>query len=124
MAQLNQDNTPYFFLVNKDYTIGTSRGMASSDRTIDMHFHDLAENYNLQLKLKLASAVFIKPNVHPPLAYPMYGSELHQAVASFISDFADDCVERQQRKDYLTNNGLVRILVTNDALLEEVKKVA
>ena len=125
MDSTNQkDNTPYFFLVTEQYVLGTPRGMATSDKTIDIPFQNLAENYDLQIKLNLGSAVFIKPVVLPPLAYPMQGSELHNAVAVFLSAFADDPTEQQQRKNYLVNNGLVRILVTDDTLREEVRKVA
>jgi len=95
--------------------------MASSDRTIDMPFQDLAENYDLQTRLKLLSADLIKPD--DMYADPLSGSKLHQAVASYLSAFASDPTEQQQRRDYLTNNGLVRILVSNDALLKEVRKV-
>ena len=123
MNQTNQpENAPYFFLVTEQYTIGTPRVMAASDRTIDVHFKDLAENYDLQCKLHLASAALLKPEWYPPIAYPMEGQELVKHAATYLAAFSDDPKEREQRRDYLINNGLVRILVLDDKLLEEVKK--
>jgi len=124
-ANANQtENAPYFFLVTEQYAIGTPRGMAASDRTIDVHFKDLAENYDLQCKLKLLSAVLLKPVWNPPLAYPMEGQELVEHAATYLAAFSDNPKERELRRDYLTNNGLVRILVSDDKLLEEVREAA
>jgi hypothetical protein len=120
MAQPTTNDTSYFFLFSDKYIIGTPSGMNASDRTIDMPFQDLAENYDLQVKLKLVSAVLIHPDMRPPVAYPMVGRELHQAVAWYLSSFAGDHVKQQQREDYLLNNGLVRILITDEALRQEV----
>ena len=56
-------------------------------------------------------------------AKPLVGNELHKAVASYLCSFFDNSVEREQGRKYLNNNGLVRILVKNNALLKKVKEV-
>ena len=117
------ENTPYFFLVTERYVLGTPKGIATSDRTIDVHFKDLAEDYDLQCKLHLASAALIKP-LYATLTCPLEGHELVKHTATFLAAFSGDSKEREQKKDYLTNNGLVRILILEDKLLEEVRKVA
>ncbi len=124
MSSVNQnDNTPFFFLVTEQYALGTPRGMAASERTIDMPFHDLTKNYDLQAKLKLASIAFIKPAWNPPFAYPMEGQELITHTAVYLASFTDDSQEKEQRMNYLVNNGLIRILITDDSLQEEVRKI-
>ena len=115
---------PYFFLINGDYVIGTPKGIAQSETAIDIPFHDLANNYDLQVKLHLASAAFIRPVWNPPLAYPLRGQKLVEHVAGYLSAFADNHLEQNERRHYLVNNGLVRILVTNDKLRDEVRKIA
>jgi hypothetical protein len=98
--------------------------MAASDKTIDIPFQDLAENYDLQSKLKLASCVFIKPDVgYARFDKPLTEEELHKSVAGFLSAFARDPADQKQRREYLLNNGLVRILLIDDALREEFKKI-
>lgn len=103
----------HFFLTTRDYVIGTPGGMTSSPRTVDVTFNDLAKNYDLQSKLRLASAALIKPAWLPPLAYPMQGQELIEHTATYLASFSDNTVERRERRNYLLNNGLVRILVTD-----------
>lgn len=121
MTDEKQKEIPYFFLIGEDRTIGTPLGIASSDRTIDVQFQDLAENYDLQCKLNLGSAVFLKPAWSPPLGRALRGEELYSHVAGFMSSFSDNPAVREQRRDYLINNGLVRVLVTDAKQLEEVK---
>ena len=115
-----KDATPYFFLVTEQYVLGTPRGIPDSDRTIDILFHDLARNYELQTKLNLASAALIRPVWNPPIAHPMKGRQLIEHVAVYLAAFCDDPQQKEQRKDYLINNGLVRILATDDKLKQEL----
>ena len=123
MAQTNQE-IPYFLLITEKYLLGTPRIIDVSDRAIDIPFHDLAHNYDLQRKLKLSSALCVRPELPSPLTRDLSRSEVIEYVAHFIAAFSDDPQEIKQRTDYLINNGLVRILVKDDALLTEVKKVA
>jgi|GEM_PF-2039479 len=117
-----EDKTPYFFLVGGKYALGTPRGMGSSERTVDIPFHDLAKSYDLQTKLGLLSTCFIKHLVHPIFAQPLYGQELIEGVAYFLAAFAEDPAEQKERSDYLIKNGLVRILA-NDGSIEEVREL-
>lgn len=48
--QNKTDTTPYFFLVTKEYAIGTSSGIEKSDRTRDISFDEFAQDVNLQKK--------------------------------------------------------------------------
>ncbi|MDP2749790.1 MAG: hypothetical protein Q8O89_03085 [Nanoarchaeota archaeon] len=107
MEQSDQNNTPHLFIVTNDYVLGTPRGIASCDKTIDMTFLDFAKNYELQTKLKLVTVIS--------------ENQGSKAFAGYLSAFASDSVEQQQRRDYLTNNGLVRLLVTNDKLFESIR---
>jgi len=125
VSQTTENNDgPYFFLITERYVLGTPKGMTASDRTMDIPFHNLANNYDLQAKLQLGSMVFLRPAWRPPLAYPMRGRELVENTAIFLAAFCEDQTEREQRKTYLVNNGLVRILITDDVLREEVRKAA
>ncbi len=123
MIKPNDSEVPYFFLVTEQYVLGTSEGIAASDRTIDVNFSDLANSYDLQTKLRLASSALIKPEWSPPLAYPLQGAELIEGVAGFLAAFTDDPVESRHKRDYLINNGLVRILFTDDGLRQQVEEL-
>jgi len=129
MKEINQrpintdSNVTYYFLNSKGYSLATPNGFASSERTIDIPFHDLANNYDLQEKLNMLSRVLIEPDVLPPLAYPLEGEKLIEGVAIYLAAFCDDPKERKQRREYLINNGLVRVLITNDVLLEKVREI-
>jgi hypothetical protein len=115
------DGTPYFFLFNEKYIIGTPIGIGASERTMDIHFHDFARNYELQAKLKLASAALIRPAYRRPIAYPLEGQELVDSAAGYLAAFAQDSQEQSKRRAYLKNDGVVRILLTDDTLRAEIK---
>ena len=115
MTQTNPtQEVPYFFLVTERYAIGTPRGISSSDKTIDIPFNEFAENIDLQERLKLLSSVLARPEAL--YAAPLAGRELRESVATYLAAFCNDPKEQQQRRNYLMNNGLVRILVTDDNL--------
>lgn len=113
---------PLFLLVEDDYIIGTPGGVRRSSRTIDVCFNDLAENYDLQSKLNLASKAFIRPVWNPPTAEPSRGEELLRGVATYLASFDSDSDERKRKRDYLVNNGMLRILITTRTLLKEVRQ--
>jgi len=118
------ENIPYFLLVGREGSIGTPRGFASTEHTVDVAFRDLAQNYELQEKLKMLSAVLIRPHMLPPVAYPMEGRELIEGVATYLSAFAEDPEERRNRRDYLLNDGRLRICSDDQEVLEAARKVA
>jgi len=111
------ETAPYFFIIDKKYSIGTPKAIAPSDRTIDIPFEDFAKNYDLQCKLKLASAAFVKPS-HGSLPK---SQKLVESVAFYLAAFCEDHEEQNRRIDYLINNGLVRILFTDDDLKSRIK---
>lgn len=114
-------NPLYFFLITPEYVIGTPAGIAKSEKTVDILFDDFAKDTGLQEKLKLLSVVLAKPDVLPPLAYPLVGEELKNGVATYLAAFYGEPEEKTQKRDYLRNNGLVRILVIDDKLRQEIK---
>lgn len=116
------NNNLYYFHIADEYTLGTPDSISDSERTVDVLFHDFAQNYDLQTRLKLASTVFIKPVYGPPLAYPMQGQELIESVARYLAVFTEDKKEKKLEIDYLVNNGLVRILALNEELLNGIKQ--
>lgn len=120
MANKVNVETPYFFLVTEQYAIGTSGGIEKSERTIDVSFDEFAQNIGLQKKLHLGSTVLAEPVWNPPLAYPLRGDELKKGVATYMAAFSDNPQERKRRENYLMNNGLIRILVTDDELRKEI----
>ena len=91
---------------------------------MDIPFKELVNNYDLQMKLHLASAVFLKPAWNPPLAYPLAGKELIEAAAIYLSAFSDDKLEKKEKEHYLKNNGLIRVLINDDKLRDKLSKVA
>lgn len=106
----NKDVPSYIFLADGDVTIGTPSAIEASDRTSDIPFADLAANYDLQTRLKLLSAVLIKPDWNPPIAYPMEGKELVKHAAFYLASFCDNPKERKLRQKYLEENRIVRII--------------
>jgi len=78
----------------EDVLIATPDCFASSERTQEISFFDLAESYDLQTKAHMASAVFIKPLVS--YATPSVGSELHKSVACYLSAFKQD-ISKQKK---------------------------
>lgn len=122
MVKQVSSDIPYFLLVTDEFVLGTPRGLEQSSRTIDILFDDLAKNYNLQTRLKLLSAALIRPDAG--WATPLVGEELRQGVAGYLAAFTNDPAEVPSRRAYLLNNGLVRILVVNDAFREEILRVA
>ena len=117
---MTQDNLLFFFESRyNEYSIGTPKGIAKSDGTIDISFKNFAKNYNLQSELKLASVFFMN---HLRFEDEFKRDELYYSVAYYLTASKEDKEELQKRK-YLINNGLLRILVIDDSMLENIKKL-
>jgi len=119
----HQRDMPLVFLITDTYTIGTPIGIHSSPRTRDMRFFEFSHNYQLQKMLCLPSRYFIEPTkgyreVWSGRDQPLVGRELAEAVAYFLAEFTQDPIKKEQAVTYLKDNGLVRILVTDDTLRE------
>jgi hypothetical protein len=106
----------YYFLCVEggDYLIATPNSFASSHRTLDIYFNDLATNYKAQEKLGLASRTFIKPDVS--YANPMEGEDLREAVAVYLACLQGENPkeERDAKLNYLMENNFIRILCQKD----------
>ena len=94
-----QANDSYLFLDTDEYTIGTPIAIPKSDRTLDIRFHRFAENTYLLEKLNLVQT---------------------KSVIHDLAAFRDSDREMQRRRDYLQDNGLVRILIKEDHLLDQL----
>lgn len=117
---------PYFFLVTDKYIIGTSKGMESSERTIDISFKKFVDNNVLQEKLHLLSCVLANPSVtyaKPPYTKPLSLKRLRQGVVDYLNSFSENFAESEQKRKYLMKNGLIRVLITDDILREDIKKI-
>lgn len=111
----------YYFLISQgNYVIGTPGVIAASERTIDMNFEELAQNVELQGALNLASYAFARPVWNPPVAYPKTGRDLIEPTAFYLSSFGGSHEEREQKREYLLNNGIVRIFIENDSIKQKV----
>jgi hypothetical protein len=119
MTPTQDNNVPYFFLINEGYAVGTPKAMAESDRTFDIPFKDLAVNYDLQYQLGFLSVAFIKP-AWKSLTVPGTEEELLRGTAFYLSFFTTDPQEREKKRKYLVDDGPVRILIKNDKLKEEI----
>jgi len=97
-----------YFLMCEDVLIATPDCFASSERTQDINFFDLAESHALQTKARMASSVFIEPLVS--YATPSVGNELHKNVACYLSAFKQDPSKQKEAFDYLMTNPVIRIL--------------
>jgi len=117
--QTKENTTPYFFLINEKYIIGTPRSMSASDQTMDVKFNDFATDWDLQKKLNLGSYLMESLWVGS-CAHPFNEKKLIDGVAVYLAAFAANPEEEQQRRDYLMKNGLIRILIQDDKLKEEL----
>lgn len=96
-----------YFLMSNDALIATPDCFASSQRTQDISFFDLAEDYDLQTKANMASAVFIRPCYS--WSKPSTGSDLHKNVASYLAKFKP-IPEQSTVNAFLMTNPVIRIL--------------
>ena len=104
------DDRPYFILVFQDYIIGTPKGIAESDDTIDIHFDEFIKDKDLQTKLELASALYVGQHNAKDFAI------------AYLSAFNSDTENSEKIKNYLQNNGLLRILINSDNLRKKIKQ--
>ena len=107
MNKIEQDDRPYFIVVFTDYVIGTPKGIAESDDTIDIHFDEFIKDKDLQSKLGLASALYV--------------GQKDFAIA-YLSAFSSDPENSEKICNYLQNNGLLRILINDDKLKAEIEQ--
>jgi len=114
MEQELEKRPSIIFFANGEYILGSPNSLTCSERTVDIPFHDLAKSYEVQEAIGLLSRVFIKPSSQ--LVKPLYGQKLIEGVASFISAFSENEQEMEVNRDYLINNGTVRIIVTDKKL--------
>ena len=112
-----------YFLVEEKYVLGVPESITSTERTIDILFNDFARNTEMQKKLKLLSSVFAEPYVSYPLSMPLAPEEIRSGVAGFLSAFIGDQEKRKRGREYLMNNGILRILIEDDRLREEVNSI-
>lgn len=115
-----KDTTPDYFLITEKYKMGTPKNIPTSDKTMDIPFYDLAKDYDLQTKLGLLTNMLVTPPGSKPLHYHLNGKNLIESVATYLAFFDNNPREFKQRKEYLSNNGLVRILFNDDDLRKEL----
>jgi len=97
-----------YILIRDDVDMGTPDVFAESSRTQDITAEELAQDYNLQKKLRLLTQVCIVPEA--PWADPTPPSERRKMLASYLSAFKSDKKEEKAVYDYLMNNGVIRIV--------------
>lgn len=102
------DREPWYVLMLDDYLLAKPKAFASSNRTQDIKFFDLAVNLELQYRMKLASAVFISPI--NPFAKPATGRKLLEYVARYLAAFKLKKEGQDHIYEYLMGNGDLRIL--------------
>jgi len=118
--QTTKNTIPDYFLITEKYKIGTPKSIPASDKTIDILFYNLAKDFDLQTKLRLSTKILVTPPGNQPLKYHLKGKNLIESVAVYLSSFQNNPHEYKQRKEYLSNNGLVRILLDDDNLRKEL----
>ncbi len=100
----NPPKAIYFFMVAQEYTIGTPDGIGDSHRTIDTSFENFVQDAALREKLRI----------------PGISSDCYRFLAVYLASFCKNPEESERRKNYLLNNGLLRILITDPKLMERV----
>jgi hypothetical protein len=103
-----------FFLIAEKAILATPDSIARSENTVDMTAEQLANDYDTQVKAKMASAVFIKSDSWFP-SEPKSRAERLRLMASYLAAFKDDAGERREVLDYISGNGMVRILWLDQA---------
>jgi len=104
----------FYFIKGREYFICDPEYCAESERTFDMPFFDLANNEALLAKLQL---YYMQGN------YGVRYTPRSRAewFAGYISAFNPD-TEGEKREKLLTNP-TIRLMVEDEKLLEQVKKI-
>jgi hypothetical protein len=115
-----EDETPYLFLVEDGVALGTSRALAYSDNTLDIPFHELARNHDLQAAMGLMIS-------GPKTSYgrPVkMGRRFIDRAARYLSTIKPGVghKESERNRRYLANNGMVRVLIEDTALIEDLRE--
>lgn len=100
--------SPTFLIVTENYAIGNTNVCVESRRTFDVSFNNLATNDELLTALNLVS-MFVEK-----------GRE--KAVKFFVGYMAAFEV-REGLREYLETNPMIRLLVTDETVLEKVNEI-
>jgi hypothetical protein len=96
-----------YLAFDSEYSIWDLSEVDKSDRTIDINVNELAVNEKLLDLLKLESLYSNRPNAV-------------NFFCCYLSAFGKD---NSEKYDKLITNSILRILVVNEELLKEIKKV-
>jgi hypothetical protein len=96
---------PIYLNVKDRYVIGQTSFCASSDRTIDISVDSLATNENLLQKLNLISDFANRENAVKFFRF-------------YLTSFSSD-----SSSSYLSRNKIIRILILEEKLLQDIKKI-
>ena len=107
---------PNFYLITPEYAIGIPDSIEESARTIDLRFNDLADNHEVQTALRLLSSIFLEGKRNP-----YSKEERRNYTAAYLSAFNSG--SEINGKPYLMNNGLLRILITDEEMLAQIKQI-
>lgn len=82
--------------------------VAKSNRVQEINFFDLCADYDLQIKLNLASAALLKPVFQ--WQTPTKPEDIPREVAFYLADFKSGKDNQKQVYDYLMTNPVLQIL--------------
>jgi hypothetical protein len=109
-----QDKAYFYLVSNENYILCDIDACENSDRCIDIKVFDIANNQKLCNKLQLH---FIEGGIGRTHTYETRG----EWFADYLNSFSTGSKDREAMRVKLKSNPVIRILVTNEKLLEELK---
>jgi len=107
------DNSQYYFYNPGNYMISSSSAMDISELVFEISFDKFALDGFLQTKFNLESVKYLKKFEHKGEKW------IKESTADYLSNLIPHKTE--EKREYLLNNGDLRILVLNEDLKMEIK---
>jgi hypothetical protein len=113
---MNTKNNEFFYFIHKDkYVLSDTTMCSKSERTIDLQFHDIANNESL---LNLLNLWYLQGDYLTNYT-PEYRSKWF---CNYMSAFTNDRNESTARYEKLLTNPIVRLLVIDEELFNNITK--
>jgi hypothetical protein len=118
MTDTKKETKLFFIFVCKEYVLCTTE-IDSCEDTIDINFEEFSSNYELLTILHLCTAL-LRPTWQWQSS--LGGERLLECTAYYLAAFDNDKESHNKKRDYMLNNGIIRILPTSDEIKKKLKE--